>query len=224
VRPDRPECLPFLERLTPAKGDLVLANASTTRHQAGSIFFQPGVSDRAAILTEGMARAFITSVDGRTASIRYIHEGELMGGLLVMEGEFGGWVQLITDVALIDLDMSNLRRLVSVDASVAEALAGDQAGRYAHTVRVVAVHVFGSVLQRVAFDLLERACGSQLETSRLEALVSQQEVADGIGSSRDVVGRAMAQLRTLGLVETRHRRVTVLDVHRLEDLAATVIG
>jgi DNA-binding FadR family transcriptional regulator len=84
--------------------------------------------------------------------------------------------------------------------------------------------VFGSVLQRVAFDLLERACGSQLETSRLEALVSQQEVADGIGSSRDVVGRAMAQLRTLGLVETRHRRVTVLDVHRLEDLAATVIG
>ncbi len=197
-----------------------MANASTARYGAGGIAIEPGDPERAIILQRGLARAFITSADGRQATVGYFYRGDLIGGHLVMGADLTGAVQVITDSTLVDLGMANFRRLVGADASIAAALARDQAEQYAQAIRVAAMHAFGSVLQKVAFEVLERSSRSQLETQALQLSVSHQELADGVGSVRYVVGRALAQLSELGLIATGRQRVTVLDACRLEALAA----
>jgi CRP-like cAMP-binding protein len=112
-----------------------------------------------------------------------------------------------------------LRRQLEVDPRLGSALAADLAQRYSHCVRTIAVHAFGTVLQRVAFDLLDRACRTQLSAGHLEAAVSQQEIADGIGSARPVVARGLTAIRARRLVDTSHRRVRIIDPVGLEALA-----
>jgi CRP-like cAMP-binding protein len=136
-----------------------------------------------------------------------------------MGAAFDGSVQIVVNSTVLHLDLVAVRRRVGADPALGKAVAADLALRYSHAVRTIGLHAFGSVMQRVAFDLLERASRSQLSTGRLEADVSQQEIADGIGSARQVVTRGLTGLRSRGLVATTHRHVRILDPVRLEELA-----
>src|SRR4030081_614708 len=175
---------PFLDRRPRDSRQRILVNSSSIRYAAGTIPFQPGSSDRADILETGLVRLFLTSSDGRQTTIRYVHPGELMGGLLGVGAAFDGSAHMIVDSTVTHLDIATMRRLVNIDPAVGGAIAADLAQRYSHCVRTIALHAFGSVVQRVAYDLLDRACRTQLSAGHLEATDSQQEIAAGIGSER----------------------------------------
>ena len=210
---------PFLERMPRESRDQILVNSTRIPYAAGTIAFHPGDADRADILETGFARLYLTSSEGRQTTIRYVHPGELMGGMLVMGAVFDGSVQMIVDSTVIHLDLLTVRRRVDVDPAAGSALAADLAQRYSHCVRTIALHAFGSVEQRVAFDLLDRASRTQLSAGQLEAAVSQQEIADGIGSARPVVAKGLMAIRARRLVDTAPRRVRILDPVGLEALA-----
>jgi CRP-like cAMP-binding protein len=76
----------------------------------------------------------------------------------------------------------------------------------------------GDIRQRLAYDLLDRACRSQLEVGRLEARATQADLADSIGSAREVVGRTLGRLREERIIETTPGVVRVLDPLRLADI------
>jgi len=210
---------PFLDRMPRKSREQVLVNSARIRYSAGTIAFQPGDPDRADILETGFVRLFLTSSEGRQTTVRYVHPGELMGGLLVMGAAFDGSAQIIVDSTVIHLDLRTVRRQVDTDPQLGSALAADLAQRYSHCVRTIALHAFGSVLQRVAFDLLDRACRTQQSAGHLEAAVSQQQIADGIGSARPVVAKGIGAIRARRLVDTSHRRVRIIDPAGLEALA-----
>ena len=138
-----------------------------------------------------------------------------------MGGAFNGWGQIVVDSTVIHLDLAVVRRRVDTDPAVGRTLAADLAQRYAHCIRTIALHAFGSVVQGVAFDLLDRASQSQLPAGHLEAAVSQQEIADGIGSARPVVAKGLIAIRARRLVDTAPRRVRILDPVGLEALAVS---
>ena len=137
----------------------------------------------------------------------------------IMGAVFDGSVQMIVDSTVIHLDLLTVRRRVEIDPAAGSALAADLAQRYSHCVRTIALHAFGSVLQRVAFDLLDQASRTQLSAGQLEAAVLQQEIADGIGSARPVVAKGLTAIRARRLVDTAHRRVRIIDPAGLEALA-----
>jgi CRP/FNR family cyclic AMP-dependent transcriptional regulator len=71
------------------------------------------------------------------------------------------------------------------------------------------------VRQRVAAHLLDLASDHQPPDGRLVALVSQQELADAVGSVREVVARVLRDLRVAGIVATAPDSVAILDPARL---------
>jgi CRP/FNR family transcriptional regulator len=84
-----------------------------------------------------------------------------------------------------------------------------------------AVNAFGSVRQRIAAHLLDLASDGQRPRGRLEAHVSQQELADASGSVREVVARALRDLRMAGIVATTAESVVILDPARLHAVAGS---
>ena len=114
---------PFLDRMPRASREQILVSSSKIRYAAGTIAFQAGDPARADILEAGFARIYLTSSEGRQTTIRYVHPGELMGGLLVMGAVFDGSVQMIVDSTVIHLDLLTVRRRVEVDPAVGGALA-----------------------------------------------------------------------------------------------------
>jgi glyoxylase-like metal-dependent hydrolase (beta-lactamase superfamily II) len=84
--------------------------------------------------------------------------------------------------------------------------------------------VFGSVRQRVAAHLLDLASDRQRPGGRLVARVSQQELADAAGSVREVVARALRDLRVAEIVATAADSVVILDPARLYAESAGAAG
>jgi CRP/FNR family transcriptional regulator len=80
-----------------------------------------------------------------------------------------------------------------------------------------AINTFGSVRQRVAAHLLDLSSDQLRPQGRLVARVSQQELADAVGSVREVVARVLRDFRVERLVATEPDSVHILDPARLHD-------
>jgi CRP-like cAMP-binding protein len=85
------------------------------------------------------------------------------------------------------------------------------AARIRSAFQLIAVRSLGSIRERLAYDLLDRACRTQLVVGRLEVRATHADLADSIGSSREVVSRALRDLRAAKIVETTPGMVRVID-------------
>jgi CRP/FNR family transcriptional regulator, cyclic AMP receptor protein len=64
-------------------------------------------------------------------------------------------------------------------------------------------------------ELCERFGTPQERGIEIRLPLSQEELANWVGASREAVSKAFQLLRTLHIVETGRRRVTVLDLEAL---------
>jgi CRP-like cAMP-binding protein len=128
-------------------------------------------------------------------------------------------MQVLTESELTILDIARMRRLAAEEIEVSAAISTHLAMRVRDAYRLIAVRSLGNIRERVAYDLLDRAAQSQLVVGRLEVRATQADLADSIGSSREVMSRALRDLREEGIVETAPGVIRVVNP---ADLAAIV--
>jgi CRP/FNR family cyclic AMP-dependent transcriptional regulator len=80
--------------------------------------------------------------------------------------------------------------------------------------------VFATVRQRVARQLLDLALTSQQDAQsdrELAVQITQQDLAAAAGTVREVVVRALRQLRDTGAIRTERDRIVLLDPAQLTE-------
>jgi CRP/FNR family transcriptional regulator len=217
--PSASDCIDFLSLLSEPKRRAVLAGSRGVRYEAGTEVHSPQQADFAVVVQQGLFRIYVVGTGARQATAYYIHAGQLMGKGLVKNTVSNTHMQAVTDAVATRLDVELLRSLVNVDVEVSFALLAYYHSLLAHSTRTIAVRSLGGVTERLAFDLLDRACDSQLKSGRLTVRASQQQLADSIGSVREVVARSLRELRDKQIVATGQNLVRVLDIERLEGIA-----
>ena len=223
------ENVDFLSLLKPANRRRLLEHSKQAVHSAGTVAFRAREPGRALVLHEGLVRMYWTVLDGREATVAFIHPGTLIGGRNLVPGSPAMTgpslvnLQVVVDSTLTILDLKAIRRLAASETDVVTAIATQLAARVRYDLRMIAVRSLGNIPERLAFDLLERACRSQLVIGRLEARATQEDLAASIGSSREVVSRAMRRLRDAGIVESVPGVTRVLDPVRLADIVRTFV-
>jgi CRP-like cAMP-binding protein len=205
----------FLALLSEANRRRVLEGSTKEVYPAGAIAFHPEGPPRSFVLERGLARVYAAVPDGRQATVTFVHEHELAGGTAIASHPPRVLIQVVIPSTLTILDLENVRRLARTENEVGVALATHLAARLRATFRLVAVRSLGTIRERVAYDLLDRACQSQLALGRLECRATHADLADSIGSSREVVSRTVRDLRGAGIIETAPGMVRVLDPLRL---------
>jgi CRP/FNR family cyclic AMP-dependent transcriptional regulator len=191
--------------------DELLASGDRADYPLGSTIYREGDDPRTLLVLRGLLRVYMTSPGGRQVTVRYACPADVLGIAVLVGGPADVSVQTLDDVTLFRLDARALTAAAKRDARVSWALAEELNRRLYETLQQTAVNAFGSVRQRVATHLLDLASAQQRPRSQLVARVTQQELSDAVGSSREVVARVLRDLRLAGLVATGSESIKVLD-------------
>src|SRR6202163_2374313 len=213
--PMPPGSLDFLSLVGEANRSRLLAGSTHATFQPGSVVIRPDGPPAAYLLETGLARTYWNVPDGRQATMAFTHPTELVGVTSVTGEPPWLFLQVITETTMTVLDIEAVRKLAATEAEVSRAVATHLLRRLREAYRLIAVRTLGNIKERVAYDLLDRAAQSQLVVGRLEVTATQADLADSIGSSREVMSRALRDLRAEGIVETAPGLIRVLDPERL---------
>ena len=181
--------------------------------------YRAGDDPRAALVVRGLIRVFLSSPEGRQVTVRYARPGDALGIASVVGGPAATNVRTVEPSSVFRISAHVLTAAARQDPRVSWGIAEELNRRLYDVLEQTAVNAFGSVRQRVAVHLLDLASDAQLPHGRLEVLVSQQDLADAAGSVREVVARALRDLRIEGIVATKADRVLILDPARLHQLS-----
>jgi len=208
----------FLGRLPSAAADQLLAGAELVRRAPGTVMYDEGGACGVAIVVHGLLRVFMTSLSGRQVTVRYVRPGDAMGIWTVYVGMTPLGVMALTDASLLRCRPEVWRDAADTNVEVAGAFLVETSGLMAHMVNEIGGAAFGSTRERVARHLL-RAAESPAGNGQLVASLSQQELADGVASVREVVAATLAEFRDAGLVATHRGRIVIRDPQKLHAIA-----
>jgi CRP/FNR family transcriptional regulator len=211
------ENVDFLSLMSAANRRQVLEKSTRVVYPAGTLLFREGDPARVILIERGLVRVFRTVSDGRQATVAFLCTREILGASMIVSDPPSACAQIVTNSTITDLDVKTLHHVATTQIQVMTAVATQLAALMRNAYRLVALRSLGNIRQRLAYDLLERACQSQLAMGRLEAMVTQTDLAASIGSSREVVSRAMKGLRASGIIKTAPGVVRVVDPARLAD-------
>jgi CRP/FNR family cyclic AMP-dependent transcriptional regulator len=199
----------FLGSLPEAAATELMDEALHLEVPTGREVYQADDQPRVLVVLDGLLRLYIGSYDGREVTIRYARRGDVLGLALVLGGPAPVSIQALTDASVMALRITVLRRLIGSDPAVARACAAELARQLVEAFEEIGDQAFLTVRQRVARRLLDLA--EHRRDGNLAARVTQQELADAVGSTREVVARAIRDLRRAGLVGTSRAGIPVLD-------------
>jgi CRP-like cAMP-binding protein len=214
-RPAGVDEVDFLSLLSETNRRRVLEGSTKAAFPSGTIAFHPDGPDRPFVVDRGLARVFGTVPDGRQSTFTFVHVHELAGGTAIASYPPRVQIQVVVDSMLTILDLDRVRSLAASEAEICAAVAVHLASRVRAAFALISVRSLGTIRERVAYDLLDRACQSQLSVGRLEANATHADLADSIGSSREVVSRALRDLRAAGIIDTAPGVVRVVQPLRL---------
>jgi CRP/FNR family transcriptional regulator, cyclic AMP receptor protein len=207
----------FLGRLPSGLVDELLAAGDRAEYPAGSMIYREGAAPRAMLVVGGLVRVYMSSPEGRQVTVRYARASDVLGIAVLVGGPADVCVQTLAESTLFRIDVVRLRAAARTDARVSWALAEELNRRLYEALQQTAINTFGSVRQRVAAHLLDLASAQQRPRGHLVVRGSQQELADAVGSVREVVARVLRDLRLAGLVATGPDRVDIIDPAGLHD-------
>jgi CRP/FNR family transcriptional regulator len=208
----------FLDRVPETTRQLLLKDARMVWISASDAIFRTS-EPHLGIVLEGTARSYILAPTGRQLTVRYVRRGSMVGswasprpGDLLIEH------QALSDCSILEFNVPTLASLLRTEQAFAFVFLGYLSERLQITYETLAATAFGTVRQQIARHLLELA-EVDLEDRRLVARITQQGLADGLGTTREVVARAMRKLRLDGFVRTHARQIEIIDAERLRDVA-----
>jgi CRP/FNR family cyclic AMP-dependent transcriptional regulator len=205
----------FLAELPAEVVSELLVGGERADYPAGTTVYQPRSEPQTALVVRGLLRNFLVSPEGRQVTYRYTRPGDVLGIPVLVGGPVNVGVQAVESSSLFRISSRTLIAAARRDPRVSWAIAEFLTRRLYENLEQTAVNAFGSVRQRVAAHLLDLASSRQEPDGRLEARVSQQELADAVGSVREVVARVLRDLRTAGIIATAADRIVILDATRL---------
>lgn len=203
--------------------DEMLLNAIECRASAGAelhLIDEPS-SRSLAFIVEGTLRVYTTSAQGRQATIRYAHKGDVVGLATLLAPTSVGdddvlAVQAMSACHLVRMSAHQFRQIAARDPDIMWGLFSELANTLISSQHMLAENVFQPVRSRVARHLLDMA---KSEDGKLVVHASPQDIADAIGSVREVVSRATVRLRDEGVIQREGAAHVITDPRRLHRIA-----
>ncbi len=194
--------------------------AASTLSRGDVLFNEGDTGNQLYVVIDGKIKLGRTSADGRENLLAILGPGQMFGELSFFDpGPRSATATAVTDVELKSLGHDSLIPVISTHPDVALALLHQLAGRLRRTNEVVGDLVFSDVPGRVAKALLDLAgrFGRQADDGvHVNHDLTQEELAQLVGASRETVNKALADFASRGWMRLEPRSVVILDLERLQ--------
>ena len=196
------------------------ASMTVQRLRRGEVLFREGdAGDKLYLVTEGKVKLGRTSSDGRENLLAVLGPGQMFGELTLFDpGPRSATVTAVTDCGLLSLSHEDLQRWLEGRPGVARGLLVQLASRLRRANDVVADLVFSDVPGRVAkalIDLANRFGRTADDGIHVHHDLTQEELAQLVGASRETVNKALADFASRGWIRLEPRSVVIMDMDRL---------
>ena len=159
------------------------------------------------------------AADGRQNLVSIMGPSDMFGELSLFDpGPRTATATVVTEARLAHLAHASLRPRINDRPEIAEQLLRVLARRLRRTNDALADLIFTDVPGRVAKALLglaERFGTQEGEGVRVHHDLTQEELAQLVGASRETVNKALADFSSRGWMRVDSRAVTLLDRERL---------
>jgi CRP/FNR family cyclic AMP-dependent transcriptional regulator len=211
---------PLFTALDDASATSLRASMENVRLNKGAILFSEGdEGDHLYVIVEGKLKLGTSSGDGRENLLSVLGPGEMFGELSLFDpGPRTSTATAVTDVRLLSLGHNKVVPWISQHPQVALELLARLAQRLRRNYEVVGDLVFSDVPGRVAkalIDLGERFGKETDEGLYVNHDLTQEELAQLVGASRETVNKALADFAGRNWIRLDGRAVLVLDLERL---------
>jgi CRP/FNR family transcriptional regulator, cyclic AMP receptor protein len=211
---------PLFSALDDEAASALRASMTQTKIRRGEVLFREGDSgDRLFVVTDGKVKLGRSSSDGRENLLAILGPGQMFGELSLFDpGPRSATVTAVTDVTMLVLSHDEMVRWLSGRPEVARGLLSQLAARLRKANDVVADLVFSDVPGRVAkalLDLSARFGRTADDGVHVHHDLTQEELAQLVGASRETVNKALADFASRGWLRLEPRSVVIMDIERL---------
>lgn len=176
------------------------------RFRQDEIVFREGdASDGLYFVLSGRLKAYSATGNGRELVYDVVCAGELLGELSLDGGPRSASVKAVTSATCLVMKLSEVRNLMRTRPEFADHIIGKLISRARHSTRLTRSIALDGVPQRVA-ALLEANALADGNVRRVPSELTQQEIADRIGASREMVHKVLGELVREGYLERDEKR------------------
>ena len=183
------------------------------------LFGEGDVGDKLYVVLDGKIKLTRTAADGRENLLSVIGPGEMFGELSLFDPRpRTQTATALTDTRLAALDHQALRDWVTDRPDMALHLLRALAQRLRRTNEVMTDLVFTDVPGRVAkalLDLADRFGLQRPDGLQVNHDLTQEELAQLVGASRETVNKALADFVSRGWIQLSAKSVLLVDPERL---------
>ena len=211
---------PLFTALDEAAAVSLRTSMDSVKISKGSILFAEGdEGDHLYVILEGKLKLGTSSSDGRENLLSILGPGEMFGELSLFDpGPRTSTATAVTDTKLLSLGQEKLIPWLAENPNVALHLLASLAQRLRRTNEAVGDLVFSDVPGRVAkalIDLGERFGKQTKEGLFVHHDLTQEELAQLVGASRETVNKALADFAGRNWLKLDGRAVLITDFERL---------
>ena len=209
---------PLFTALDDEAADSLRASMDPVKISKGNVLFAEGdEGDHLYVIVEGKLKLGTSSGDGRENLLSILGPGEMFGELSLFDpGPRTSTATAVTDAKLLSLGHKELIPWLAQNPEVALHLLARLAQRLRRTNEAVGDLVFSDVPGRVAkalIDLGERFGKQNPEGLYVHHDLTQEELAQLVGASRETVNKALADFAGRGVP---NRALEIRRVHELQ--------
>ena len=167
------------------------------------------------IVHSGLIKVYKTSPEGKEQVLRLIKPPSTFNDVPALDGGPNPASAAAMERSTVYvIRQSDLRKLILERPAIAESIIRTLTGALRHLVELVEDLSFRHVTQRIAKMLAEQE--SAISPDGSGHRLTQQEMAAMAGTAREMVGRALKELESVGAIELHQGRIVVVSRERLQ--------
>lgn len=180
--------------------------------------------ERIHILKKGKVRVYRLTPDGKQLTLDIHDRGAILGDMRLLGQDRlpEAYAETIDDAVICTITPEELRRLIERHPIIGVNIISHLSRRLQEAERELESMAYERVGQRLARRLIDLAARFGVATVRgtlIQARLTQQELAEMIGTTRETLAHTLSDFRERGLLDTKAHQVLIRDAERLAAIA-----
>lgn len=186
---------------------------------AGKIFYMPEDSGEVLfLLKKGTVQIYRLAPNGKKLVVATLGPGAMFGEMsLVGQGMHNTFAEAVDDCVLCVMGRADVERLLREKPDVAFRFLETMGTRVSQLESHLEDIAFKSIPSRLA-GLLLKLAAEQGDTAVIKGY-THQDLSEMLGTYRETITQTLNEFKASGLIDIGRKRVTLLDMDGLEELA-----